>query len=174
MAESARPGDVVVGFTTGAFDGIFGKLLNALGDAVEPARRSQLEPIRQLLNEFALDYQDLDELKMRDFLALENENGLMGCVGLEVFGEDAVLRSLAVYPSGRGIGYGWMLADTAINTARFRGVKRLYLVTATASDFFAAKHGFRVVDLSTAPEAIVSSTTFLRRKASFVPMRLDL
>ena len=142
--------------------------------SVEPARRSHVEAIRQLLNEFALDYQDLDELKMRDFLALENENGLMGCVGLEVFGEDAVLRSLAVHASGRGIGYGWMLADMAINTARFRGVKRLYLVTATASDFFAAKHGFRVVDLSTAPASVVSSTTFLRRKASFVPMRLDL
>ncbi len=174
VAESARPGDVVVVFSTGAFENIYDKLLAALGDAVEPAKRSHAQPIRALLEKLNLDYQDLDEAKMRDFLALENENGLMGCVGLEVFGEDAVLRSLAVDPSGRGIGYGWMLADMAINWARFRGVRRLYLVTATASDFFAAKHGFRVVDLSTAPESVLQSTSFLRRSESFVPMRLDL
>lgn len=174
VVESARPGDVVVVFTTGAFDGIFDKLLSALGDAVSPAKRNHVEPIRQLLSELGLDFQDIDEQKMREFFALENENGLIGCVGLEVFGEDAALRSLAVHTTGRGIGYGWMLADLAIGRARFRGVKRLYLVTANASDFFAAKHGFRVVDLSTAPSEVLNSTTFLRRSESFVPMRLDL
>ena len=174
VAESARPGDVLVVFSTGAFDGIFEKLFAALGDALVPAQRHHLGPIVTLLDELGLDKQDVDEEKMSDFYALENENGVIGCVGLEVFGEDAVLRSLAVAPAGRGIGYGWMLADTAINMARFRGVKRLYLVTAAASDFFAAKHGFRVVDLSTAPERVTSSTTFARRNESFVPMRLDL
>lgn len=174
VTESVRPGDVVVVFSTGAFDGIVGKLLTALGDAMIPAQRHHLAPIVALLDELALDSHDVDEEKMSDFLALENENGVMGCVGLEVFGEDAVLRSLAVAPAGRGIGYGWMLADTVINLARFRGVKRLYLVTAEASDFFAAKHGFRIVDLSTAPPAVTESTTFARRGDLLVPMRLDL
>ncbi len=173
VTESVRPGDVVVVFTTGAFEGIIDKLLAALGDAMVPAHRSHLASIVALLKELSLDTQDLDEEKMSEFLALENENGVMGCVGLEVFGDDAVLRSLAVAPAGRGIGYGWMLADTVINLARFRGVKRLYLVTAEASDFFAAKHGFRIVDLSTAPTAVTNSSTFSRGDL-LVPMRLDL
>ncbi len=174
VTASVRPGDVVVVFSTGAFEDIIDKLLTALGDAMVPAGRHHLAPIVALLDELSLDSHDLNEEKMSEFLALENENGLMGCVGLEVFGEDAVLRSLAVAPAGRGIGYGWMLADTIINLARFRGVKRLYLVTAAASDFFAAKHGFRIVDLSTAPAAVTESTTFSRRSESLVPMRLDL
>jgi len=174
VTESARPGDVLVVFSTGAFGGIFQKLFTAFGDAIIPATRHEYASIVSLLDQLGLDKDDVDEENMSDFLALENENGVIGCVGLEVFGEDAVLRSLAVAPEGRGIGYGWMLADMAINLARFRGVKRLYLVTAEASDFFAAKHGFHIVELSTAPESVTSSSTFVHHSESFVPMRLDL
>lgn len=174
VVEAVRPGDVVVVFSTGNFGDILNKLIHTLGDAIVPARPSHLPAICALLGELDLDHEGFDEQKMSEFLALENENGLMGCVGLEVFGEDAVLRSLAVSPSGRGIGYGWMLADMAINQARFRGVRRLYLVTEKASDFFAAKHGFRVFDLSTAPASVAASTTFTLRAEKLVPMRLDL
>lgn len=174
VVNSARPGEVVVVFSTGAFEGIFPKLLKSLGDAIVPAGREHLEAISALLVKLGFDDQDLSDEKMRDFLALENENGLIGCVGLEVFGEDAVLRSLAVSPEERGIGYGWMLADMTINLARFRGVRRLYLVTEKASDFFAAKHGFHIVDMSTAPDAVVKSSTFSKRREGWVPMRLDL
>ena len=83
--------------------------------------------------------------------------------------------SLAVKPESRGVGYGWMLADTAIAKARFRGVRRLYLVTAKASDFFAAKHGFRVVEVSTIGREVAESTTFTSdRSSGSVAMRLDL
>ncbi len=174
VAESVRPGDVVVVFTTGAFGNILDRLIQKLGDAIVPARPAHVDAISKLLGDLGLDHKDFDEAKMSEFYALENENGLIGCVGLEVFGEDAVLNSLAVSPSARGIGYGWMLADMAINMARFRGVRRLYLVTAKASDFFAAKHGFNVFELSTAPASVSSSRTFSLRGDKLVPMRLDL
>lgn len=170
--ESARPGDVVVVFSSGAFGGIHKKLLAALGDAVVPATRAHLEPIRALLRDLELDWKDLRDEHMRSFVALENESGFAGCVGLEIFGEEAVLRSLATKPEWRGNGYGWMLADTIIAQARFRGVRRIYLVTEHASDFFAAKHGFRVVDLSTVSPEVAASTTFRKRRG--VAMRLDL
>ena len=68
-----------------------------------------------------------------------------------------------------------MLADAAVSEARHRGVRRIYLLTETASDFFAAKHGFRVVDRSTVSAAVASSTTFQGSTDSkFVAMRLDL
>jgi len=79
----------------------------------------------------------------------------------DVFGEEAILSSLAVEKHARGVGYGWMLADTAVAVARHRGVKRIYLLTPeTASDFFAEKLGFRVVDRATVSDAVASSTTF--------------
>src|SRR5450432_2138456 len=82
------------------------------------------------------------------------------CVALEVYGDDAVLRALAVDPEFRGAGYGWMLADMAVGQARWRGVRRIYLLTESASDFFAAKFGFRVVDRTTLSKSIAGSETF--------------
>ena len=105
---------------------------------------------------------------------LENEKGIVGTVGLEIFGSDAVLRSLAVDKDARGAGYGWMLADTVIQHARYRGVSQLYLVTENAGDFFAGKHGFREVELSTVPVHILESPTFSSQEKQGVAMRLDL
>jgi N-acetylglutamate synthase-like GNAT family acetyltransferase len=49
------------------------------------------------------------------------------------------------------------------------------LLTATASDFFAAKFGFRVVDRSTLSRQVAASETFTRPdSAQQVSMRLDL
>ena len=70
--------------------------------------------------------------------------------------------------------YGWMLADTVIQHARYRGVSQLYLVTKNAGDFFAGKHGFREVELSTLPAHISESPTFNTQDDQGVAMRLDL
>src|SRR5439155_26151297 len=109
------------------------------------------------------------------FYVLRTEKGTVGCVSLEVFGDDAILRALAVDPEFRGAGYGWMLADMAVGQARWRGVRRIYLLTETASDFFAAKFGFRVVDRSTLSKRVAASETFTAPKGTgLVAMRLDL
>jgi len=109
------------------------------------------------------------------FFVLRNEDGVVGCVSLDVLGDDAILRALAVDPECRGAGYGWMLADTAVNQARWRGVRRIYLLTETASDFFAAKFGFRVVDRSTLSKQVAASETFTQPgSAQQIAMRLDL
>jgi N-acetylglutamate synthase-like GNAT family acetyltransferase len=109
------------------------------------------------------------------FYVLHNEHGLVGTVALEVFGDDAVLRALSVHPELRGAGYGWMLADMAVQQARWRGVRRIYLLTENASDFFAAKFGFRVVDRSTLSKQVAASETFTGPKSpGLVAMRLDL
>lgn len=176
LVDQVRPGDVVCIMSSGSFDGLHDKLLLALGDPVMPARRHHMAAVQRLVAQVGLDIGDLDEDAHRNFLVLMTEDGLDGCVGLEVYGEDAILRSLSVSPHRRGGGYGWLLADSAIGVARYRGVKRIYLLTETASDFFAAKHGFRVVDRTTASKLIVESTTFAHSADStgVVAMRLDL
>jgi N-acetylglutamate synthase-like GNAT family acetyltransferase len=68
-----------------------------------------------------------------------------------------------------------MLADMAVSQARNRGVRRIYLLTEKASDFFAAKFGFRVVDRSTLSKPIAASETFAKpAESAQVSMRLDL
>ncbi len=171
--EEVRPGDVVLILSTGTFNGLCDGLIDALGDAIMPAGPADMERVRELLGEVDLD-SDLSDEDHRDFLVLRNENGVVGCVALEVYGQDGILRSLAVTKDARGVGYGWMLADTAIARARQRGVRRCYLLTETASDFFAAKHGFRVVVRSTIAKQVTESSTFQRCPDSAVAMRLDL
>jgi N-acetylglutamate synthase-like GNAT family acetyltransferase len=128
--------------------------------------------ILQLVN--LLDEQARDD-QFQSFFVLRNEKGNVGCVSIEVYGDDAVLRALAVDPEFRGAGYGWMLADMAVGQARWRGVRRIYLLTESASDFFAAKFGFRVVDRTTLSKSISGSETFAAHAGSArVAMRLDL
>jgi N-acetylglutamate synthase-like GNAT family acetyltransferase len=54
-------------------------------------------------------------------------------------------------------------------------VRRIYLLTESASDFFAAKFGFRAVDRSTIAEKVASGQAFKADgSSSAVAMRLDL
>jgi N-acetylglutamate synthase-like GNAT family acetyltransferase len=71
------------------------------------------------------------------FWVLEREGRLVGCVGLEVFGEAALLRSVITGPELRGQGYGDVLVGRAFDEARKRGVRRLYLFTMDKAPFFA-------------------------------------
>jgi UDP-N-acetylmuramate: L-alanyl-gamma-D-glutamyl-meso-diaminopimelate ligase len=174
LAADTAPGDVVCVLSSGSFDGLHDKLLDAIGDSMRPARRADMTAIRRVLAMTKLEEPARDD-QQGSFYVLHNEDGGVGCVSLEVLGDDAILRALAVDPKFRGAGYGWVLADMAVNLARSRGVRRIYLLTATASDFFAAKFGFRVVDRTTLAKQVAASETFTRPGgAQQVSMRLDL
>ena len=174
LAESAAPGDVVCVLSSGSFDGLHDKLLDAIGDAIRPAQRADMASVREILQWVNLGDEPARDDQFSGFFVLRNEKGTVGCVSLEVYGDDAVLRALAVDPEFRGAGYGWMLADMAVGQARWRGVRRIYLLTESASDFFAAKFGFRVVDRSTLSKSVAASETFTAHLGSSrVAMRLD-
>ena len=175
LAESCAPGDVVCVLSSGSFDGLHDKLLDAIGDPLRPARRADMAAVRKLLADCAFDHEPARDEQFPAFYVLRNERGTVGSVSLEVLGDDAILRALVVDPEWRGAGYGWMLADMAVSQARWRGVRRIYLLTETASDFFAAKFGFRVVDRSTVGKHVSASETFSQPTATgLVAMRLDL
>ncbi len=174
LAESAAPGDVVVVLSSGSFDGLHDKLLDAIGDAMRPAQRADMAAVRNVLVEAGLTSELATDDQFPTFFVLRNEKGVVGCVALEVYGDDAILRALAVDPEFRGAGYGWMLADTAVGQARWRGVRRIYLMTESASDFFAVKFGFRIVDRSTVGKQVAASDTFAAASLGLVAMRLDI
>jgi UDP-N-acetylmuramate: L-alanyl-gamma-D-glutamyl-meso-diaminopimelate ligase len=175
VARTAAPGDVVVVLSSGSFEGLHDKLLAAIGDAVLPGRRADMIEVRGLLERVSLPSGGARDADHGSYFILRNEHGVAGCVALDVFGDDAILRDLSVDPDHRGAGYGWMLADAAVAEARHRGVRRIYLLTEHASDFFAAKLGFRVVDRSTVSPAVAGTTTFQAATDSkFVAMRLDV
>lgn len=174
LAQSAAPGDVVCVLSSGSFDGLHDKLLDAIGDAMRPARLADMESVRTIHASVGLRDESARDDQFPSFYVLRNEHGTVGCAALEVYGDDAIFRGLAVISECRGAGYGWMLADMVVSQARWRGVRRIYLLTESASDFFAAKFGFRVVDRSTFSKRIDAAGTLPTAGSTRVAMRLDL
>ena len=101
---------------------------------------------------------------MAHFLTLRDDGELIGAVGLEVFGLDALLRSLIVAPNYRGKGLGIQLVDGIEAHAHDIGVTSLYLLTTTADRFF-DRHGYERIERNSVPEAIGATTEFV----SFCP-----
>ncbi|HMQ35080.1 MAG TPA: GNAT family N-acetyltransferase, partial [Chloroflexaceae bacterium] len=61
---------------------------------------------------------------------------VVGSAALELYGEAALLRSVAVAEGLRGQGLGRELTTAALELARARGVRRVYLLTTTAEGYF--------------------------------------
>ena len=80
-------------------------------------------------------------------------------IGLEIYGAEALLRSLVVDPSLRSTGLGSALVERAETHAANHGVGSLYLLTTSAEAFFAHR-GYHRLDRAFAPAAIRSTREF--------------
>ena len=87
------------------------------------------------------------------------ENAPIAVCGLECYGADGLLRSLAVDPAYRGRGLGHLLVRRAETEAARQGATALFLLTTTAADFF-ARLGYESIPRAQAPAAIAQTTQF--------------
>ena len=87
------------------------------------------------------------------------EAQLRGVVGLEIHGQVALLRSLAVPASARSSGLGAALVAHAEQFAARQGVEAIYLLTTSAAGYF-ERHGYNHVPRQAAPPAIATTTQF--------------
>ena len=132
------------------------------------------ETIRKLLERVHLPAESLQTGKTTFYVA-EKEGAIVGIAGLEFYGEDALLRSVAVPPELQNRGIGDRITDFMISTARDQNIRRMVLLTETARRFF-EKKGFRVVDRSSIDNrALKQSSEFtFACPGSAVCMILDL
>jgi arsenate reductase len=86
-------------------------------------------------------------------------NVVVGCAGLEHYGRDGLLRSVAVTPSERGNGIGVALVQDRLRAAQTGGLDSVYLLTTTAPAFF-RQLGFDPCERSGVPPAVGSSPEF--------------
>jgi N-acetylglutamate synthase-like GNAT family acetyltransferase len=93
-------------------------------------------------------------------VARDGHGGVIGAVGAQVDGPDALMRSLVVAPAWRGAGVGSALVRRLEAAAAAWGVERWWLLTTTAEKFFASR-GFRAVPRSAAPAAIAATDEFV-------------
>jgi amino-acid N-acetyltransferase len=124
-----------------------------------PARSEDYAAIRALLVEQSLPSEDVcagDEASR--FHLAEQDGRILGCAGLEVYGTDGLLRSVAVTPSMRHNGLGRALVGIAERDAAAIGVQRLFLLTTTAADYF-SRIGYRACDRNAAPSLVQTSSS---------------
>jgi len=99
---------------------------------------------------------------------------IVGSAALELYGRAALLRSVAVEPSSRGLGLGEQLTNAALDLARSRGVRAIYLLTDSASVFF-LRFGFHRVLRTDVDPAVQGSVEFTDAcPQSALAMRADL
>jgi amino-acid N-acetyltransferase len=96
---------------------------------------------------------------LRDFIVAEQGRAIVGCIGAEVYGDAALLRSLAVAEASRGQGVGVALVRRLLADLRGRGTMRVALLTTTAEPFF-ARLGFVAVSRDEIPTALHASEEF--------------
>lgn len=126
---------------------------------MRPATETDFEAVVALLGACKLPHRDLGPRSMREFIVAGESGPAAGVIGLERFGDAGLLRSLAVTPERRGSGLGGELVDALEGAARAAGVRELFLLTTSATDFF-ARRGYAVVPRAQAPASIQSTQEF--------------
>src|SRR5881398_3883831 len=87
------------------------------------------------------------------------DSGVVGTAALELYGRAALLRSVAVATRFQGQGLGAALTVAALDLARRRGVRTVYLLTETAGQFF-PKFGFTAITRAQVEPAVLESPEF--------------
>ena len=115
--------------------------------------------VTALLEAAGLPAGDLHAAMLAHFFAVGDPAAPAGVIGVELYGSDALLRSLVVRESERRRGTGRALVAAVENYACTAGVRSVYLLTETATAFFSSL-GYAVLAREHAPPAIRATTQF--------------
>lgn len=125
---------------------------------IRQAISDDLGKIKLLLESVSLPSVDIGD-HISNFLVLEYAGTLIGTIGMELYGETALLRSLAIRKEYQFDGYGRNLYQCLVLNAQKNGVKHIYLLTTTAEKYF-SKKGFRKISRYEVPEEIKNTTEY--------------
>ncbi len=131
---------------------------------VNQARTDDLTAIQFLLEESDLPIDGIAP-HINNFIVVKSQDValgpeiVIGCIGLEIYGSSALLRSLAVHPDLRKQGLGSRLVELIIGHAKKNGVEAVYLLTDNAEEFF-KKRGFKIINRKDVPEDMLQSVEF--------------
>lgn len=126
-------------------------------ERIRSSRLSDLDAAVRLLSNAGLPLDDLTAEQLA--LVAEEDGELHGLIGLEVFRDVGLLRSLVVASQCRGRGLGQMLVSALEAHARDRSVAELWLLTVDADVFF-ERLGYGIRRRDAAPDAIRATAEF--------------
>jgi amino-acid N-acetyltransferase len=125
---------------------------------VRPGTPREFGAVKRLLVANKLPLDGVPE-SLQDFLVAFDGQKVIGAIGLEIFGDCALLRSAVVDESARGTGLGAQLVEGALAKARVLRLKDVYLLTTTAEKYF-PRFGFAAVPREDAPAELQKSAEF--------------
>ena len=121
--------------------------------------RPSLEVVKHLLAGADLSSADMTPAHLAQFYGCGPEDKPDGIVGMEIYGDVALLRSLTVAAPRRRIGLGTALVEHAEQEALRQGVSTVYLLTTTAESLF-LRLDYARVPREQAPSAIRATREF--------------
>jgi amino-acid N-acetyltransferase len=125
---------------------------------IRPAMAADYKQLVSLLQEENLPIVDIDKRLPHFFVAVEDPI-IVAAIGMEYYGEAALLRSMITAAAYRGRGLASELIDTLFEYAREKGVRSIYIVTTTAEKYFLQK-GFERIERSLVDAPVLQSAEF--------------
>ena len=126
---------------------------------ISPATAGDADAIAELLRESGLPHEDFASHLAHFVMARDERQRVIGAIGAEIYGAEALLRSFVVHPAHRNGGVGQHLFDALERLAGDWGVLRWWLLTTTAEKYFAARE-FKPTSRMSAPPASVATAEF--------------
>lgn len=117
-----------------------------------------LPGVLALLRQASLPTAGVEE-HFANFMIAEQDGRVVGAIGLEIYGDTALLRSAVVAPEHRNTGIGSGLFSRAHQLATEHKVRRLLLLTDTAEKYFRSK-GFETISATSVQGPVTSSVEF--------------
>lgn len=129
-----------------------------LNVSLRPAIQSDWPAVAALLEANKLPPDGAREHLSTYLLAVSNGE-VIGSAGAEVYGNVALLRSVAVAPGLHRQGVGRMLVSRMLEEATKRQIATIHLLSVTAPEYF-AQFGFKRGPIGQAPQALKASAEF--------------
>lgn len=125
---------------------------------IRRASSADLPCVRRLLESSDLPCDGIDDA-LNTLLVATQDGKIVGSAALEIYGENALLRSVAVGKAARSKGLGHQLTEEILLLGDRLGINRTFLLTETAENYF-PRFGFTPVDREAIPSEVKDSVEF--------------
>ena len=125
---------------------------------IKELRLKDIEGIKELLIKSGLPAKDIEQAPVL-FWGIQKSNELIAIAALELYPPYAIVRSVAVNRHHQDQGLGNRLVNFLEEKAKALNIKKLFLLTMTADQFF-IKKGYTFIDRPNCPKPILQSAEY--------------
>lgn len=127
-------------------------------NTIQLLNSSEFNSIKKLLQSVGLPDSDLETSPVH-FFGIRKKNEIIATGALEIYGKNAVLRSVAIKQNFQKSGFGKQIVKFLEKKAAEQGVEKLFLLTTTSESFF-VKLNFQSIKREMCPDEIKSNAQF--------------